>query len=108
MSSTRMNWTMAITLRAFQRTLSGAPSVWVTLGVSSPCSVMGSRYPTMRTVSVLLVANSVFMGDTPGRMLKLLSLLQSRRSWGGAELAERLEVTERTVRRDAERLRMLG
>ncbi len=41
-------------------------------------------------------------------MLQLLSLLQSRRSWGGAELAERLEVTERTVRRDAERLRQLG
>jgi predicted DNA-binding transcriptional regulator YafY len=48
------------------------------------------------------------MGDTPGRMLKLLSLLQSRQSWGGEELAERLEVTVRTVRRDADRLRMLG
>ena len=48
------------------------------------------------------------MGDTPGRMLELLSLLQSRPSWSGAELAERLEVTERTVRRDVDRLRMLG
>jgi predicted DNA-binding transcriptional regulator YafY len=48
------------------------------------------------------------VGDTPGRMLELLSLLQSRHSWGGAELAERLEVTERTVRRDVDRLRMLG
>ena len=48
------------------------------------------------------------MGDTPGRMLKLLSLLQSKTSWGGSELAERLEVTERTVRRDVERLRILG
>lgn len=48
------------------------------------------------------------MGDTPGRMLELLSLLQSRPSWSGTELAERLEVTERTVRRDIERLRMLG
>lgn len=48
------------------------------------------------------------MGDTPGRMLQLLSLLQSRQSWGGTELAERMEVTERTVRRDVERLRLLG
>lgn len=48
------------------------------------------------------------MGDTPGRMLKLLSLLQSKPSWGGSELAGRLEVTERTVRRDVDRLRMLG
>jgi predicted DNA-binding transcriptional regulator YafY len=48
------------------------------------------------------------MGDTPGRMLELLSLLQARRSWGGEELAARLDVTERTVRRDVERLRQLG
>ncbi|HEY2215815.1 MAG TPA: HTH domain-containing protein, partial [Acidimicrobiales bacterium] len=48
------------------------------------------------------------MGDTPARMLELLSLLQNRRSWGGEELASRLEVTERTVRRDVERLRHLG
>ena len=48
------------------------------------------------------------MGDTPGRMLELLSLLQARRSWGGVELAARLGVTERTVRRDVERLRLLG
>lgn len=44
----------------------------------------------------------------PSRMLRLLSLLQSRRDWSGAELAERLDVTERTVRRDVERLRELG
>lgn len=48
------------------------------------------------------------MGDTPGRMLDLLSLLQARRSWSGAELASRLEVTERTLRRDVDRLRSLG
>jgi predicted DNA-binding transcriptional regulator YafY len=48
------------------------------------------------------------MSDTPGRMLQLLSLLQAKRSWGGAELALRLEVTERTVRRDVDRLRELG
>jgi predicted DNA-binding transcriptional regulator YafY len=62
----------------------------------------------MRTEHVLIVRNSVVMGDTPGRMLELLSLLQARRSWGGVELAARLGVTERTVRRDVERLRLLG
>jgi predicted DNA-binding transcriptional regulator YafY len=43
-----------------------------------------------------------------GRALELLSLLQSHRLWGSAELAARLEVTERTVRRDVDRLRELG
>jgi predicted DNA-binding transcriptional regulator YafY len=62
----------------------------------------------MRTLSVLIVRNYVSMGDTPGRMLELLSLLQTRRSWGGEELATRLDVTERTVRRDVGRLRELG
>lgn len=42
------------------------------------------------------------------RLLRLLSLLQSRRHWSGPELAERLEVTPRTVRRDVDRLRQLG
>jgi len=45
--------------------------------------------------------------DLPGRLLGLLALLQSRREWSGAELAERLGVTDRTVRRDVERLRSL-
>ena len=48
------------------------------------------------------------MGDTPGRMLQLLGLLQAHASWGGTELAERLEITQRTVRRDVDRLRELG
>ncbi|HEY3684483.1 MAG TPA: YafY family protein [Streptosporangiaceae bacterium] len=48
------------------------------------------------------------MTTTPGRLLRLLSLLQARRDWSGAELAERLEVTGRTVRRDIGRLRDLG
>ncbi len=47
--------------------------------------------------------------SSPGtRSLRLLSLLQSRRYWTGAELAERLEVTDRTLRRDIDRLRALG
>ena len=48
------------------------------------------------------------MSDTTSRALSLLNLLQTHRHWPGAELAERLGVTERTVRRDVERLRELG
>ena len=48
------------------------------------------------------------MWDTPGRLLRLLSLLQLRRDWPGPELAARLEVDVRTVRRDIDRLRALG
>lgn len=48
------------------------------------------------------------MLPTSARLLRLLSLLQSRRDWTGAALAEHLEITERTVRRDVDRLRTLG
>src|SRR5438874_7759445 len=48
------------------------------------------------------------MTQTSSRLLKLLSLLQARRDWPGNELAERLEVSGRTIRRDVERLRELG
>ena len=48
------------------------------------------------------------MSETTSRVLQLLGLLQSRRVWGGEELAERLGVTGRSVRRDVERLRDLG
>src|SRR5712691_2712316 len=48
------------------------------------------------------------MTGTSGRLLELLSLLQGRRDWPGAELADRLEVSGRTIRRDVERLRTLG
>jgi predicted DNA-binding transcriptional regulator YafY len=48
------------------------------------------------------------MTETSGRLLQLLSLLQARRDWPGAELAERLGVSGRTIRRDVERLRELG
>ncbi|WP_378733605.1 helix-turn-helix transcriptional regulator [Nocardia brasiliensis] len=48
------------------------------------------------------------MNDTPARLLRLLSLLQTPRDWPGSELAERLGVTDRTVRRDIDRLRELG
>lgn len=46
--------------------------------------------------------------DTSARLLKLLSLLQARPMWTGPELSERLEVTDRTLRRDIARLRSLG
>jgi predicted DNA-binding transcriptional regulator YafY len=48
------------------------------------------------------------MTETSSRLLTLLSLLQGRRDWSGHELAERLEVSGRTIRRDVERLRALG
>lgn len=48
------------------------------------------------------------MWETSARLLKLLSLLQARRDWSGADLAARLEVSQRTVRRDVGRLRELG
>jgi predicted DNA-binding transcriptional regulator YafY len=49
-----------------------------------------------------------FVIDTSTRLLGLLSVLQARRFWAGADLAERLEVTSRTLRRDIDRLRSLG
>ncbi|MET9224522.1 WYL domain-containing protein [Lentzea sp. NPDC003310] len=51
------------------------------------------------------IANST---TTSARLLSLLSLLQVRRDWPGLVLADRLGVSERTVRRDVDRLRELG
>ncbi|MFG2223595.1 helix-turn-helix transcriptional regulator [Streptomyces sp. NPDC048644] len=48
------------------------------------------------------------MSETSARLLRLLSLLQTPREWPGSELAARLGVTARTIRRDIERLRDLG
>jgi predicted DNA-binding transcriptional regulator YafY len=48
------------------------------------------------------------MANTSTRTLRLLSLLQSRRYWPGGELAGRLQVSPRTLRRDIDRLRELG
>lgn len=48
------------------------------------------------------------MADTHRRMLRLLSLLQTGRTWSVSGLADRLEIAERSVRRDVARLRDLG
>jgi predicted DNA-binding transcriptional regulator YafY len=46
--------------------------------------------------------------ESSARLLALLGLMQSRRDWSGPELAERLGVTDRTIRKDVDRLRLLG
>jgi predicted DNA-binding transcriptional regulator YafY len=48
------------------------------------------------------------MVETSARLLRLLSLFQGRRYWSGHDLADRLEVTPRTLRRDVDKLRSLG
>ena len=48
------------------------------------------------------------MLQTSARLLRLLSLFQVQRYWSGADLAQRLDVTARTLRRDVDRLRSLG
>jgi predicted DNA-binding transcriptional regulator YafY len=49
-----------------------------------------------------------FVLQTSARLLRLLTLLQARATWAGVDLADRLEVTARTLRRDVDRLRSLG
>jgi predicted DNA-binding transcriptional regulator YafY len=49
-----------------------------------------------------------FMLETSARLLRLLSLLEVRPDWAGADLAARLDVTPRTLRRDVQKLRSLG
>ena len=48
------------------------------------------------------------MSTPTSRLLLLLSLLQSKRDWPGQLLAERLDISDRTVRRDVDRLREMG
>ena len=48
------------------------------------------------------------MLETSARLLRLLSLFQGRKYWSGTDLADRLEVTSRTLRRDVDKLRTLG
>src|SRR6187549_3369619 len=63
----------------------------------------------MRSGSVLDVRkHGRAMTTTSSRLLELLALLQARRGWSGSDLAGRLAVSRRTIRRDVERLRDLG
>lgn len=48
------------------------------------------------------------MATTSARLLTLLSLLGARSQWSGTELAQRLAVSTRTLRRDIDSLRELG
>lgn len=61
----------------------------------------------MRTGSVRIIEDTEDM-DAAERLLKLLGLLEGRIDWTAEELAARLEVTTRTIRRDITRLRTLG
>ena len=86
-------------------------SVRTAIGILSTCTVPRGTWdpiPASRTVSVRDVGHPGLMSDTTTRALSLLNLLQTHRHWPGSELAGRLGVTERTVRRDVERLRDLG
>ena len=62
----------------------------------------------MRNTSFRDVCEARHVLETSARLLQLLSLLQARPTWTGPELAGRLGVTTRTVRKDVERLRSLG
>ena len=48
------------------------------------------------------------MLETSARLLRLLSLFQGRKYWSGGDLAAKLEITSRTLRRDVDKLRSLG
>lgn len=54
------------------------------------------------------IARDCEIVDTAARLLRLLVLISSRGAWQADELADRLEVTTRTLRRDVTRLRTLG
>jgi predicted DNA-binding transcriptional regulator YafY len=72
---------------------------------------MDGKAPPVRGQVLAAIAKMLgAMADVPtaSRLLTLLSLLQGRRDWPGGELAARLGVSGRTVRRDVERLRDLG
>src|SRR5215471_6036824 len=53
------------------------------------------------------IVGATRMKETSARLLRLLTLLQVRRAWSGSELADRLGVSTRTIRRDIDKLRDL-
>src|SRR5437870_82472 len=80
-------------------------------GIAAPFVVLwlAAPYELFRSESVLnFEEDEIDMTETSGRLLELLSLLQARQNWPGTELADRLGVSRRTIRRDVERLRELG
>src|SRR5918997_849018 len=70
--------------------------------------VMREDYDPLVSLSDLNRTTLENMANTSSRTLRLLSLLQTHRYWPGPELADRLEVSVRTLRRDIDRLRELG
>src|SRR5918997_4800835 len=70
--------------------------------------VMREDYDPLVSLSDLNRTTLENMANTSSRTLRLLSLLQTHRYWPGSELADRLEVSVRTLRRDVDRLRELG
>src|SRR3954471_15688801 len=73
-------------------------------------SLIRCAHPTGHCGQILAasVARLPCMITTSARLLRLLSLLQSRRHWTARDLYDRLQVSGRTVRRDVDRLRELG
>jgi predicted DNA-binding transcriptional regulator YafY len=69
---------------------------------------MGEDYDPLVSLSDLNATRIENMANTSARTLRLLSLLQTHRYWPGSELADRLGVSVRTLRRDVDRLRELG
>src|SRR5262249_49499498 len=69
---------------------------------------MPRHYWLLRSTLVRVGWQDFLMLETSARLLRPLSLLPAKREWTGGELAERLEITPRTVRRDVEKLRGLG
>jgi predicted DNA-binding transcriptional regulator YafY len=78
------------------------------LSFVGPASASAAASQQSRTGNVRDLGKTGRMTDGTARMLALLSLLQVRREWPAAELAGRLDVSTRTIRRDIERLRELG
>jgi predicted DNA-binding transcriptional regulator YafY len=76
--------------------------------ISSSFLYVSSSYDPLRTGFVRNVREDESRMDSAERLLKLLGLLEGRIDWTAEELARRLEVTPRTVRRDVTRLRALG
>src|SRR3954462_6362199 len=87
-------------------------SRWLPVGPGGPSWCLSIGGPSAsrrnRTGSVRYRWQTARMGETTERVLHLLGLLQQRPVWTGPELAERLGVTTRSIRRDVERLRNLG